>query len=757
MGATTNLVPNPSFETVLTAPGDQWPDQWDYIGTGIGGYASVADPATGGGSWCMDLYKDSSNHDTWHHLQTHSRISVTAGQQYYASTQVKAVTTVGYTAGVFVYWFSSSSGGSALGSVGGLVSVTTSYQVSSLTAAAPAGAQWAEVRLYTNGQPSNTDSRWDLVVFGPAGGLPGNLLPYAAQSMETGVGSWVAKTNTTISQTSAAAFADTFSMQITATAAGDASAEFVPPDISITAGSTYKASFYARASTGTPQAQIELEWYTAAGTYLSSSTALVTINSTGWTQVGISGAAAPGTAAKVRPRLWGKALAAAAWIRVDEVFLASDPVLSGNLLTSNEQTCDTTGDNTLWVSQANVTISRTTTGPITGAGSLLDTAPVAGASRFGLVRKVAVTAGSWYTVGLTYQTPTAAAYQMRIGADVYNASNVFMQTVWGPIGPTAATGTATATAQLLMVPAGTASICPVVEVTATASTQAFKFDQMTLRTATAPPWTATVDGGLGAVSLTFGSPQPPGYYTTITIYRTDPGGGQTPIRYQGGETIGYLIGSGTLWAGTDYEAPRGVPVTYTARWSGTGVADYVTTTDPLTVPDLAGGQIHLKHPGRPGLNATFIVEKGPDWSRKTRQQALAVRGSARPVVVSDVRSSREGTITVFTVTDDDRRGLHGLIDDGGILLVQPPPGYGFDGQMYCAVGDVDETRVVDVGYESMRRWTLALTEVDRPVGGTVGSAVRDWQDVRDDLLTPTWQDVLNRYGTWYDLLTGAKT
>jgi hypothetical protein len=340
--------------------------------------------------------------------------------------------------------------------------------------------------------------------------------------------------------------------------------------------------------------------------------------------------------------------------------------------------------------------------------------------------------------------------------DCYNASSAYLTTVWGPQSATVATGTAATVSQPLKAPTGTASISPVVEAVTLSTSQAIRYDQMTLTTASTP-WTASVDGVLGAVTLTFNSPQPGGYYTTLTIYRTDPGGTQVPLRYQGGETTGYMIGTGTLWAGVDYEAPRGVAVTYTARWSGPGLADYVATTDPLTVASPTNGQIHLKHCGKPGLNSLFMVEKGPDWTRKARQAPYLVRGRQQPVINNDVRGSREGTISVYTLDDGSRQAMHALIDDGGILLLQPPPGFGFDGQMYCAVGDAVEARPVDRGDEALRVWSLPLVEAGRPVGGLAGSATRTWNSILTDPLTPTWQQVLYRYDTWYDVLIGNES
>lgn len=750
MSVTTNLVSNPSFETALSP--------WT-LGIGApGGLDRVSDAPSGGGSWCAELYKHLNNLQVGHYCYIPTRVKVTPGIQYEASAQAKALLTGGYTAGPVIVWYADSSGGSPMGtSLTASATVNTSTWVTATASApCPAGAGWAEIRFATTGQPNDSDIHFDVYAFGPAAVSTGNLLPYSAQSMESGISNWTAKTNTTIAQTSTAAYAGTYSLQINATAAGNCSAEFVPPDIPITAGLRYACSMQARSSTGTPQCQVELQWYTAAGSYISSSVQLVTVNSTGWTLVATTGATAPAGAGKVRPRLWGMSLAAGAWIRADEVFLALDPVLPGNLLTAAEQGIEASGNDTLWSSQANATLSRSTTSPIAGTASLLDTAAAAGPSRFGLARRQAVTAGSWYAFGLQYKMPTAGAYQMRLGVDFYNASGTYLSTMWGPLSSTNATGLAGGALQQVQAPAGSATGSPVVEVTATAAAQGFRFDQMALTTSQAP-WTALVDADNAAVALTFASPQPGGYYSTLSVWRTGPDGIQVPVRTQGGEMDGFLIGTSTLWAGTDYEAPLGVAVTYTALWQGSAIADFQVTTDPITVPPPSDANFcWIKHPGKPALNRLVMGAVAPNWKRDARQAAHIMRGRRMPLVISDVRGGHSGDLELFTWTDDDRQALDALLDDGGVLLVQAPAGIGFDGNLYAAVADTSEERLGGMASEAGRRWTLSLTEVDRVTGGMQGSASRTWNDILTDPDTPTWQDVLDTYRTWYDVLIGNK-
>lgn len=143
----------------------------------------------------------------------------------------------------------------------------------------------------------------------------------------------------------------------------------------------------------------------------------------------------------------------------------------------------------------------------------------------------------------------------------------------------------------------------------------------------------------------------------------------------------------------------------------------------------------------------------PDWTRSARQGVNPVRGRARPVIISDVRTSRAGTMTLVTETQDELNTMWWLLETGNTLLLQWPSEWG-ERDVYVQVGDVTEAHVAEYAGYRDRTWSIPLTEVDRPVGGITGSTDRTWQSVLDS--RTDWLDVMTNATTWLDVYTGIK-
>ncbi|MFD8315898.1 hypothetical protein [Kitasatospora purpeofusca] len=239
-----------------------------------------------------------------------------------------------------------------------------------------------------------------------------------------------------------------------------------------------------------------------------------------------------------------------------------------------------------------------------------------------------------------------------------------------------------------------------------------------------------------------------------SLWRTTPDGVQTPVRGYGGDLIGVTT-TGDVTVVEDYESPLGRPVAYYVRaWTASTPTDWVDATAgwlTLEHPDVLA--VVLKDPSIPSRTTTVVVTTMPAWKRQARQAAHQVRGRPRPVVLTDVRSARTGSVVLSTASGVEREALVWLLESGHTLLAQWPSGWG-EPDTYLQVGDVDEARLSEYAPQPDREWTLELTEVDRPIGGLVGSAGRTWQDVSDD--NATWADLLTRYSTWLGVLTGVE-
>jgi hypothetical protein len=238
----------------------------------------------------------------------------------------------------------------------------------------------------------------------------------------------------------------------------------------------------------------------------------------------------------------------------------------------------------------------------------------------------------------------------------------------------------------------------------------------------------------------------------ITVYRVLQDGTRTLVRGPDGLLYQTPITADSMVV-EDYEAPLGVPVTYRIEMTNsdglTGASSRTSTAVTLDPGDR--NYCWLKHPSLPNLNVRLLVKTGPDWKQGIEQSVLRPRGRATPVVLSDLRQSREGSLVVWTQSDDEREPLRFLLSEGDVLLWQVAPGMG-ETDVYVSVGEVTAARVSTYGPEPWREWTLPLIEVDMPTSGLAGSATRTWQDVLVE--NATWGDVLNRYAyaTWLDVL-----
>lgn len=202
------------------------------------------------------------------------------------------------------------------------------------------------------------------------------------------------------------------------------------------------------------------------------------------------------------------------------------------------------------------------------------------------------------------------------------------------------------------------------------------------------------------------------------------------------------------WIGFDYEAPLDLDCYYVAT-STTFPGDQTLSN---TVSLASGGTtVWLRHPGRPPLNIRITLAEAPTMTRAAAQGVHYVLGRSRPVATTSQRRAQAGTLLVRTDTDDDRAALEALIEDGAVLLLSTPAGWGL-GNMYIAIGDVDEDRVVQYGPDTHRLWSLPFAVVDRPAGAAVASG-NSWSDALGAYAS--WQELALAEGTWSGLLAGV--
>lgn len=131
------------------------------------------------------------------------------------------------------------------------------------------------------------------------GGTPNMLTPNQA-SIETDTSGWANGLNATLAQDATQFLDGTKSLSITAIAIGASTAVTTPSTSPpVVPGKLYTAKHNMKAATLGRTTGIQINWYTAANAFISSSSAFSTDVTTGWTELSIT-AIAPATAASAQ-------------------------------------------------------------------------------------------------------------------------------------------------------------------------------------------------------------------------------------------------------------------------------------------------------------------------------------------------------------------------------------------------------------------------------------------------------------------------
>lgn len=579
---------------------------------------------------------------------------------------------------------------------------------------------------------------FDDIAFGIPIQDAGNLLPYNTASIEMDTSGWSVSNGTLARFTGSAE--GTYCLRATSTASGDmtiTSAARFP----VVAGTSYELYPWLFPPAVGRSVILELRWYTAAvgGSPISTSSRTATSVQTAIWERHTLLATAPATATyaevRVRPQTTG---AGEIWF-MDRVTLRVQPLISGNLLSYSAQSFEI--GVTDWTAVSNCTIARSAPQEMAYAGaySMKLTATAAGQARVVLGTAVPVTAGVYYSAKVNFQTVSTSICWVDI--EWYDASMVFLGYAQ-PDQDTPVPGSTWKNDTIgRQAPPGAAFAKMVALPQATSAGQVWYLDELSL-VAGAPPYILEAHPETGSVRLTLQNLPGSG---TVTLQRVDPDGTLSPVRGYGSDVVDYPV-TGSTMVFEDYEVPLGVALRYDYGSTRT----YSVTVDPPADSDY----VWLTDPGEPGRNQLVMVEEPPSWTRDVARGVYPPRGAKMPVILSDVRQSRVGDLKVLTWTADQEAALDWLLDTGSVLLLRARPGWGLD-RVYVSIGQVSEPRLVPLGYETGRRWTLPLTEVARPLGGMAGSASRTWATVKTDPDTPTWADVRTEYPTWLDVLQGV--
>jgi hypothetical protein len=126
-----------------------------------------------------------------------------------------------------------------------------------------------------------------------------------------------------------------------------------------------------------------------------------------------------------------------------------------------------------------------------------------------------------------------------------------------------------------------------------------------------------------------------------------------------------------------------------------------------------------------------------------------VLGRKNPIIITDVRGGRTGTMVLTAYTTGDNIAYSDIIMSGNTLLLQCPLSAGFP-DMYFQAGDVVESWNGGTASNIIHSWTIPFTETDAPSQSSISLDFNSWLLVTQ---FGTWSNVLARRATWTDVFT----
>jgi hypothetical protein len=236
-------------------------------------------------------------------------------------------------------------------------------------------------------------------------------------------------------------------------------------------------------------------------------------------------------------------------------------------------------------------------------------------------------------------------------------------------------------------------------------------------------------------------------YDTVAVQRTNPDGSQVIIR-----GCNYVsTGGADSWAGFDLEAPLGSAVTYTAiaqkHNTDGSITSATANSSPLAIPT-QNGVGWLKNLSQAALNTQIQLTSVSDVKRPGRRQEYAVIGRKNPVVISDIRGGRQGSVSLMTTGTTDYQAVTTLLASGTVLFLQATAADMF-ADLYFVPGDVTEHRPSTTSMDPTRIWTIDFTEVDSPSGALTSIPGNSYTAV---VSFGTYQSVLSHRSTYLDVL-----
>ncbi|MCR8576462.1 hypothetical protein [Streptomyces sp. Isolate_219] len=697
---------------------------------------------------------------------TSPRVLVTAGTEYMlfyllylSAARASRVSTMTVT------WYNATSGGTSLGTTVSAINLpnASGFQQTSSPSAigtAPTGALSMAITYTVTGMTAADYVQVDLGYFGKTSPVAGNLLSYGTQSAEVDASGWTFSGGTgTRTWGTVSAGAGYYCLALTSSAAGDVLAT-TAARYAVTAGTEYRAySQLIAGVTGTFTGKLSIRWYDGGGALISTSSATPSFTNT-TTTVACVVATAPLGAATAELVTGATATAGTQTFYVDEMSLCVAPNSADNLLTYDEYSTESTLP--AWtVDGGTATRSYITSSLSDGYYGMCVVPSASAVITATLDRLVPVVPGTTYSVSAVVfrrnPGPGSTNASIRVRVDWYDsAGELFLADNADQFySYTLASGALQGSpfSETRECPEGASFAKVGVQMAHSGSlVDAYTVDNVTLKESTAE-YEVSVDNATGSVSIVinYGPTVPT---ETVSILRMDESGNSYPVRGYGSDFNRAPYTPGPVLV-EDYEAPLGQRVWYAISWyNASNVRTTQLFTQTVNSPVLdSPDYIWFKSPGLPALNTLVMMEAPVKWSRAARSATYDIVGRKNQLHITGRRAGRTSSISVIVEDPAGNAQFDSLLDSGLPALIQAMPGYGIDDNLYVSVGDSDCDPLHSAANVPGWRWTLPISEIDRPVGGVQGSALSTWQDIDDD--NADWFAVFDGNSTWADVLTGG--
>lgn len=685
--------------------------------------------------------------------RTYSSYAVTVGETYWTFADASGAT---IPERIGIRWLSAS--GTEISVTWSLTTATASatWHRISVGGAAPAGAARAQVLASATATAGLQVSFFENFYFGYPLRFALNLLSFDAEQQEISGSAWAVESNCTLSRTAPMVswpvtwyWSGGEVLTLTVTANGNASA-LCSERPAVTPGVEYWGYAYLNPPTSGSSCWVELRFYNAAGAQLSAIRSTLAAPGTGWYRQ-IASAVAPAGAASASLAVGITGATAAQVMRSEGAVVK---------VRTTSTTSSTPTDNVVLYADSNFEQGVGQWTVNSGVGTIARSTPW-GSQAF--VESYSLTVTSATATASTIRSgkfPVSQLVNWRLSVNAkrvaggwtlnhsvrwFNASDVLISTSTSTAAAVPSDGLWYTFQEDFAAPSGAVTAQIDYTLTATSTTSTLQLDVVQLRQVL-PLTSLTTDDDTASTRIVL---RELATSNLLTVYRVLADGSRTLVRGAAGLLDQAAITDDTFIV-QDYEAPLGVPFSYRIEFysATTGLLTGYRTSGTVTLDPGDRNYAWLKDPARPQLNQRVLVKKAPDWTAPIDQQVNRIRGRQNPIILSGVRSGREGSLTVWTQTDEAREALRFLLASGNILLWQSAPGMG-EPDVYVMVAEAAFPRVSDYAPESWREWTLPLTEQDRPTGGMAGSATWTVRDVAIE--NATVLSLISRYATVLDL------